>query len=251
MPLPGFQPKLNPIAQELERKRKEAQNAQTNQELSDSNLLTSGDSTSSGLVYVNPAKVKDRIKIIFDDSSSMSYGKMEDAIQGCIEFLRNCGFNTTACAIVPLNANLFEMKELTTNLPLLAEKVKLLRACGGTPLYSKWMQALAPDVTRFVIFSDGQPNFEELDKILDLNFCIEHKIPCDTVLIWTASHDPQESREYEELKEIADKTGGIFMVFDRKKVNFKTAFKYLAPTQRLALAANSQMQKDLQEGKLK
>lgn len=251
MPLPVFQPKLNPIAQELERKRKEAQDAQDNQTLSDSNLLTSGNSDSSGLVYVRPSQVKDRIKIIFDDSSSMSYGKMDDAIQGCIEFLRNCGFNTTACAIVPLNANLFEMKTLTTNLPLLAEKVKLLKSCGGTPLYNKWVESLSKDVTRFVIFSDGQPNLDEHGKEVAISFCQENKIPCDTVLIWTSDYPPEESREYTELKNIADQTSGIFMVFDRKKVNFKTAFKYLAPVQRLALAANSQMQKDLQEGKLK
>ena len=52
----------------------------------------------------SPAELaKEKIRILFDDSGSMSGQKIKDAIDGCIEFMRNCVLNETACAIHPLN----------------------------------------------------------------------------------------------------------------------------------------------------
>jgi hypothetical protein len=72
----------------------------------------------------------------------------------------------------------------------------------------------------------------------------------DTVLIWEGGSGVERSSEYLLLKEIADRTGGIFFVFDRAKVHFQNAFKYLSPNLRLALS-DANFRADLQNGKVR
>lgn len=214
--------------------------------------------------YAPPAQAQDKIRIIFDDSGSMSGQKIIDARDGCVEFMRNCIVNQTAVAVHPMNyghnqrletgsvhSGQTNLTNLTTNLPAMSILVKDIEATGGTPLFETLSEAMQaePKANRYIIFSDGEPNnFYQKDKLI--NELIKQEIKCDTVLI-TDYATNENSAPYRLLKEIADRTGGLFLVFDRNKVNFKTAFKYLAPVLRLQLAASTSMQKALQEGKLK
>jgi Mg-chelatase subunit ChlD len=197
---------------------------------------------------------RDKIAIIFDDSGSMGGEPLEDAQDGTIEFMRNCIPSEVACAIYPLNKTAIT---ITTDLPSLSGQLKNIRAKGSTPLFEKLREAqgqvlldgISP-FTRFIIFSDGDP-----DSTFQKEICIkdaqERKTPIDTVLITYVSETGwSRSHAYNLLKEVADRTGGYFLVFQRGKVNFKTAFKYLAPGLRLMLASES-VRQDLQEGRLK
>jgi len=186
--------------------------------------------------FKSPEEAKERIRIIFDDSGSMSGQKIKDARDGCIEFMRNCVVNETACAIHLMNpqyqSGLVDISNLTTNLPALSILIQKIEAPGGTPLFetTRKAQASKPSATRYVVFSDGCPDNED-DKEQVISKAIEEKTPIDTVLI--SSYEVTEiDRAYQILKELADRTGGYFLVFDRNKVDFKSAFKYLAPTLR-------------------
>lgn len=195
-------------------------------------------------------KAKDRIAIIADDSGSMGVEKMQDAKDGMIEFMRNCVPIEVACAIYPLNDSQIS---LSTNLPQLSIKIADFRSTGGTPLFETLKKAQREkSITRYIIFSDGEPNSEN-NKESCLNEAIERKTPIDTVLIaddgWT-EESLKQYRAYLLLKEIADRTGGYFLVFQRGKVNFKTAFKYLSPGLRLMLTDDN-TRVALQEGRLK
>lgn len=253
----GFKPKLGGLSallKEEERKKSEAL-AKTQ---SDSSIAQE-----KPFEYAPPAQATERIRIIFDDSGSMSGAKITDAHEGCVEFMRNCVVNQTAVAIHPMNygrikdswysssfGTTVDLTRLTTNLPALSVLVKDVRATGGTPMFETLEEAINtdPKATRFIIFSDGMPSHEvgKDELIAKLN---KTETKCDTVLIG----DPGMTEyhpAYVLMKEIADRTGGIFLLFDRSKVNFSKAFKYLAPTLRLQLAASTEMQKALQEGKL-
>lgn len=192
--------------------------------------------TKQEIKFKSPEEAKERIRIIFDDSISMSDPKIKDARDGCIEFMRNCVVNETACAIHLLNAHfhkdLVDLTNLTTNLPALSILIQKIEAHGSTPLFETIdkAQSLKPKATRYVVFSDGAPNSES-DKEKVIVQAIEEKTPIDTVLI-TEYSVSEDHREYRLLKELADRTGGYFLVFDRNKVDFKSAFKYLAPTLR-------------------
>lgn len=201
--------------------------------------------------FVEPEQAKDRIGIIFDDSSSMDGEAIKDAQEGTIEFLKNCQVNLVAAGIFPMNA---EEIPLDTNLPKIAALIPLLHAVGGTPMYGTWIKAQAvkePAFTRLIIFSDGQPtdkgsiyNLKASSHEKCINQAIETKVPVDTVYI--ASDDDDESAI---LKEIAERTGGIYLRFQRGKVNFRTAFKYLTPGMRLMLN-DPQRRKDIEEGRM-
>ena len=53
------------------------------------------------------------------------------------------------------------------------------------------------------------------------------------------------------MRRLAEKTGGIFLKFDPAKgVDFKTAFKYLAPGKRLALM-DAEFKRKLEAGEIK
>lgn len=242
----GFKPKIGGLqsllAQEETRKKEEAANA----------LQKAG--KEPAFEYAPPEKASQKIRIIFDDSGSMGGQKILDAHEGCIEFMRNCAINDTAVAIHPMNYTATDMSQITTNLPALSVLLRDVKVSGSTPMFETWQKAtkLNPKANRYIIFSDGAPNnLGWYLKDILIEEMKELKTPVDTVLIAENSYESSEtSPAYQLMKEVADKTGGIFLVFDRSKVNFKSAFKYLAPSLRLQLAASTDMQRALQEGKL-
>ena len=209
--------------------------------------------------WISPAEARNRDRIIFDDSGSMS-SEIENAKTGTIEYLRNCPPNQSAVAVHFLNTQDEELASLNSNLMQVAErlKAKSLKS-GGTPLFSVTMKALntEPTLTRMIIFTDGEPTdslveydsrAEKEDLLRNADIVIaranELKAPIDTVYFGPASQE----RAIKFLKYLAEKTGGYFLYFDPSKVSFAKAFKYLAPANRLMLASES-IRKEIEDGK--
>lgn len=254
----SFQPKKSSLAaaleEEAERKRQQASLIKVNNK-----SIEQQEREAKG--YAEPKAVADKIGIIFDDSGSMGGGKdskIEDAQQGTIEFLKNCTINRVAAAVYPMNK---ERIALETDLPKIAALIPHIQATGGTPMFETWQKVIDEHqelkFTRLIIFSDGSPTDGGLDwnhnrpdttMAAKITWAQEQHVPVDTVFItqtgWTI-HD----REYKTLKVIADLTGGIFLVFDRDKVNFRQAFKYLSPGLRYMLSDKSFIDK-LEEGRV-
>lgn len=183
-------------------------------------------SEKSGIVEINPTELEHRIGIVFDDSGSMYGTKIRDARAGVEEFLRSCEKDKTAVCIYPMNAAPIR---LNNNLPALAILASKIEATGGTPLLLSLYKMLSDNnLTRAIVFSDGQPNdFDiKLDKLKG--------IPVDTVYI---GHTDEYAERF--MKELAEKTGGIYLKFDPSKSNFRTAFKYLSPGLRYMLTDKS------------
>lgn len=207
--------------------------------------IESHERETNGFVEPDNPAVKDRIRIIFDDSGSMEAGaKIKDAQDGCIEFMRNCEVNKAAVAVHPMNK---EQITLDTNLPKLAALIPMIDATGSTPMFEtlEAAQSLEPKASHYIIFTDGQPN-ELFGKEKCIKTAIEQKTPIDTVLIGFKG-----SREAELMEEIAKRTGGIFLVFERGKVNFRDAFKYLSPGLRLQLTSGLISKEAVESGKIK
>lgn len=224
---------------------------------------------------LRPEDASEKLIIVFDNSGSMGTytdyknGKkrIDEAKQGSVEFLRNCTVNKDAVAIFLLNnegnfsynpdpsleapmllPSPISDRKLTTDLILLASAIDdpSVEPTGGTPLFETLEEALksTPTPTRIVAFSDGEASSYSKGTIYAL--AKNKKIPIDTVYF-----GPADSSGATMMKEIAEQTGGIFLAFDPAKgVSFATAFKYLAPTRRLALMSE-QFKKDLQDGKIK
>lgn len=207
--------------------------------------------------WVAPAECRERIRIFFDDSGSMSGTPVQQAKDGVVEFLRNCIPNQTAVALHFFNTPDEKLATLNSNLIEIATLIKEKRLdMKYTPLFGcvKGNVVREPLLTRGVLFSDGGPNDElvprkeewpkETESTLDYwkrnadkacEFLVEHKIPMDTVFFGSASN----TNEIEFMKYVAEITEGYFLHFDPAKVNFRTAFKYLAPVNRLMLASES------------
>jgi hypothetical protein len=210
--------------------------------------------------YVSPDKCPDRNRIVFDDSGSM-YGQIENAKKGVVEFLRNCIPNQTAVAIHFMNSTAWDTS-LRSDLPVLGvdlEEYELFS--GSTPFFNTLKKALQakPTLTRLIAFTDGAPtdqltpddermtdmqgyyrNVEDwiasADVIIKIAHAIggEKPIPIDTVYFGYGNE-----RNMNLLRYLSEQTGGFFLHFDPAKVNFRTAFKYLAPTNRLRLTSGS------------
>jgi hypothetical protein len=219
---------------------------------------------------VNPEDAFNKIRIIFDNSGSMaSYLKgwdgptlISEARRGVVEFLRNCNPLKDAVAVHLLNnyarwgdeeesasvSQVITQSHLSSDLVYLASEIDNpeIGPTGGTPLYEKCFEALeaSPRATRLVAFSDGQPNnFLNEDKVI--NYAVELKIPIDTVYFGSSTDQGAFT-----LQRLAERTGGIFLVFDPAKgVSFADAFKYLSPVKRLMLM-NEEFKKNLQSGKV-
>lgn len=197
-------------------------------------------------IYILPEDAKDKIKIIFDDSGSMKGQKILDAHAGCVEFLRYCQINQVAVGIYPMNKDAIPVE---TNLPEVAALIPHIEATGYTPLYATLYKAMKEEVkaTRYIIFSDGSPTDND-DDFRCITKAIEESTTIDTVWIKEEEYgnhradyrvNDEERKEYRILKHIADATGGVFLIFDRNKVNFATAFKYLTPGMRAMLMAGN------------
>jgi hypothetical protein len=222
--------------------------------------------------YIPPGECPDRTRLVFDDSSSMS-GELDNARKGVVEYLRNCIPNQSAVAVHFMNTK--PAIELSSDLISLAAQVqeKVLKS-GGTPFFNTLKTALEakPVATRLVAFTDGSPtdrlepeSSEEIQEFwssntswmqsADIIIKIAHTlgdqsltdgfvskvsgahgpcIPIDTVFFGGAFYS---EREIKLLKYLSGQTGGYFLHFDPAKVNFKTAFKYLAPVNRLQLSS--------------
>jgi hypothetical protein len=81
-------------------------------------------------------------------------------------------------------------------------------------------------------------NADEVIKV-----ALELHVPIDTVFFGDYNQEAIRLLRY-----FAEQTGGYFLHFDPKKVNFRTAFKYLAPSMRLMLASES-VRKEIESGK--
>jgi hypothetical protein len=213
--------------------------------------------------YIPASNAENKLRIIFDNSSSMSTRigskqAVEHAKDGVVEFLRNCALNKDAVAIHLLNSSymnysqenvsLIHVSKLTTNLIALATEVSSnrIQAAGETPLYDRILEAQSaePRATRYIAFSDGKPN-SLINEEKVISNAVEAKTPIDTV--YFGSFDDTA----EVMQRLADKTGGIFLKFDPSKgVDFKTAFKYLAPGKRLMLM-NEEFKAKLERGEVK
>jgi len=203
--------------------------------------------------YVAPSETKERIRIIFDDSGSMS-SQIENAKTGVTEFMRNCVPNSTAVSVHFLCTNNEEsakLENLSADLPSQSTALMALHvSLGGTPLFTKMAEVVKMPLTnRMVAFTDGSPTddllpynptkhglpkwLENADIIIAQ--ALERKIPIDTVFFG----GEYSENEIALLKYFSEKTGGIFLHFNPAKVNFRTAFKYLAPSLRLMLQSPS------------
>jgi hypothetical protein len=200
--------------------------------------------------WIPPSECTDRIRIVFDDSGSMNW-QYENAKKGVVEFLRNCVPNQTSVAIHFMN-NSTTAFDLTSNLPAMSELLSTLPfADGGTPFFNTLMEALEakPRLTRLVAFTDGSPTdrlqaegywdaastwTQNADIIIKICKSESPTIPIDTVYF-----GGEREREMNLLKYLSAQTGGFFLHFDPAKVSFASAFKYLAPVNRLMLTSGS------------
>ena len=176
---------------------------------------------------LNPGDMPERLGIVFDDSISMAGQAMRDAHAGCEEFLRSCNPKTTAVAVYPMNANAIQLR---TNLAMLAQLVNGITATGGTPMFETLGRIITEQLTRVILFSDGEPS-DKYSKEEVLNRFVEKKLPIDTVYIGDG--------DSAVMREIAEQTGGVYIKLDSNKSNFRTAFKYLSPGFRAMLSDKS------------
>jgi hypothetical protein len=216
--------------------------------------------------WIAPEDAKERIVIVFDDSYSMdaSLSDRSDyatdtpgnsrcvaAKEGCVEFLRNCIPNQTAVAIQLLNVgnnslvDYATLTPFTTNLPAKSVAVATIKTNGGTPLYTAVKDAVnkTPTPTRIVAFSDG----DATDKVYAesaIALCKERSIPVDTFFLGEEGYGG-----FLAMRELAEKTGGIFIHYIPGKTSIKQVFKCLAPVNRLALMSGDTKSK-LERGEL-
>lgn len=214
------------------------------------------------LEELDPTTMPTKLAIIFDDSGSMASmndkgdkTKIEDAKAGIRNFSGQCNPRDTAIAVYPLNV---DPKPLTCNFDLLNLLVASVGPTGGTPLYGKTIEMLKADsaFTRGILFSDGEPtdgsgyysSYEEDDNSAKKNIKEEmidiakaKKVPLDTIYI-----GPAISKGYELMKEIADRTGGIFIHF-KDSASLSQNLKYLAPALR-GLLANPEIKAKIERG---
>lgn len=218
--------------------------------------------------YIHAENATTKIRIVFDNSGSMAGTPLKNAKKGVVEFLRNCTVNRDAVAIhllenpspytaLELSPNIIN-SVLMTDLALLASNVDsdALTDWGSTPLFETIINAIkaTPQCNRMIAFSDGDPDpYDAKKEKSAIELAVNNKlngevakIPIDTVYFGAAGTSGAAT-----LKRVAEMTGGIFLVFDPAKgVNFATAFKYLAPVNRLQLM-NEEFKAKLQRGEIK
>lgn len=222
--------------------------------------------------FISPEEATNKLRIIFDNSGSMSTqikdkSAVEHAKEGVVEFLRSCTPNKDAVAVHLLNnqagrrgwydneegenliPNCILASDLFSDLVSLASAMmsEAIGAVGGTPLYDriKEAQAAEPTATRYVAFSDGEPN-NFIYEAAVIETAKARETPIDTVF-FGSSHESG----CQIMKRLAEQTGGIFLIFDPAKgVSFKDAFKYLSPAKRLMLM-NAEFKAKLERGEIK
>ncbi len=227
--------------------------------------------------FIPPSEATNKLRIVFDNSGSMNKliqdkQAVEHAKEGVVEFLRSCTLNKDAVAIHLLNnvpvykhRGLYDPEDeamgtnsipqcilnsnLLSNLVSLASAIMdtSIGATGGTPLFEtiRNAQNTTPSATRYVAFSDGEPNNNKFEADV-IAAARAKETPIDTVFFGSA-----DSPGAKVMKSLAEKTGGIFLIFDPAKgVSFKDAFKYLSPAKRLMLM-NAEFKAKLERGEIK
>lgn len=213
--------------------------------------------------YIKPEQALTRLRIIFDNSGSMMGSKIVNTKLGTVEFLKNCTLNKDAVAIHLLEnpgSYVYQTSDdavspnilnsvLMTDLAQLASDIDTdaITALAGTPLFECILRALRaePQATRLIVFSDGEPNNRKDEKEC-ITLAKEQKSPIDCVFIGDSREEGARL-----LKNLAEATGGIFLVFDPAKgVNMADALKYLAPAKRLMLM-DSGFKAKLERGEVK
>jgi hypothetical protein len=180
-----------------------------------------------------------RLGLIFDDSGSMSITPLQQAKDAVDTFLKNCNPADTAIAVYPL---CFIKRPLICNFAAVMISVLALKATGSTPLYTTLKELIDKEnITRAIAFSDGGPT-DDYPEIRDncINLYITKKIPVDTIYIG--------SNDNVCLKELSDKTGGIYLKFT-DMASLKAGLKYLTPAFRAMLMSGDNKEK-LEKGEL-
>lgn len=215
--------------------------------------------------YVKAELTAERMRVVFDDSGSMS-SEIKNAKDGVTEFFRNCVPNTSACSVHFLctdNEEAAVLSVLDADLPRKAQQLDSINLrLGGTPLFGKLKEVVQlPLTTRIIAFTDGSPTdaivesdnqylasstLDRYKKNADviIALAVERHIPIDTVYF---GGDYAEN-EIALLKYLSEKTGGFFLHFNPAKVSFAKAFKYLAPVHRKQLMSPS-FRAELEAGK--
>jgi Mg-chelatase subunit ChlD len=181
---------------------------------------------------VNPLTCENRLGLEFDDSGSMSGQPLQDAKDAVRNFLHSCKQLDTSVAVYPMNQ---ESKPLTIDYDLINLYVGGLEIRGNTPLYTCLSKMLDDPITRGVIFSDGSttdsrnPYSSQLQltgntiKEDTIAKAKQKEIPLDCIFIGFAN-----SPGYNEMKWIAEQTGGVFIHFQDSK-SLTSGLKYLSP----------------------
>jgi Mg-chelatase subunit ChlD len=187
-------------------------------------------------------KFPNKLGILFDDSGSMSH-QMDLAKEATESFLQSCNKNDTAVALYGFSPQ--RRYKLTNDMISLALLAKEFHADQGTPLYTTLEEMLEKEsMTRGVIFSDGEPTDhanKDVENMDVIDRFVNRKIPIDTIFLGY-----ETANGAKVLKEIADRTGGIFMHFTSGS-NFAKALKYLAPGFR-GMLMNQEIVDKLQRG---
>jgi hypothetical protein len=225
--------------------------------------------------FAAPEMASERIGIVFDDSGSMAGGKIQDAIEGVTEFMRDCVPNETAVSVFPISLSDNHYRNgnprlpYSCNLPSHASDITKYTDQGGTPLFKSIRALLAEEMkpSRLIVFSDGQPDEGESgldsqperkglysEEIIPatpgiINDIKAAGIVCDTCYIANSGFNKEFDTGYKIMKRLAEETGGIFMVFERGKCSFKHGFKFLTKSNRLLLA-DASFKTALEEGRV-
>jgi hypothetical protein len=215
------------------------------------------------LKEVKPSEVPNRLGIIFDDSSSMSGEKIEDAYVAIRNFTNSCNQLDTSIAFYPMNAS---PRDLTIDYDVLNMYVQSIGASGGTPLYTKLRELIENvEITRAVVFSDGDPTDSRLinnnaegstgfsnygAKSIEfardtVKLYIDKEIPVDAIYISEKEGDTV-GLGYDEMKKLAELTSGVFIHFKDSK-SLSQNLKYLAPKYR-ALLVNAYLKAMIEKG---
>ncbi len=177
-------------------------------------------------------QVTDKIILLFDNSGSMgeSYKtSTRDAMArlGVKEFILKKS-NTTALRLQPLNIK--DSFETIREELYLLDKIRLLikldaiEVFGSTPFWASLYASLRLKPSRIIVFTDGSPT--DSGSVSEL---VKYNIPIDTVYI-----GPDSKIARNLLREISQKTNGIFMAFEDMEA-FKKAFTFLLPEHRAQL----------------
>lgn len=205
------------------------------------------------LAEIKPENCPHKLAIIFDDSGSMAGESLAKAKEAVRTFTTSCNPLETALAVVPLSVSeghKEKAKPITVNYDVLNLFVSSLQVSGGTPLYQTMIDVLKAEIkpTRLIAFSDGEPT-DDYYKNADsptkkgewLQTATEAKLPHDTVYIGM-----ENTLGYNEMKWIAEQTGGIFIHFKDAK-SLASGLKYLSPGLR-GLLTNAETKAKIQKG---